>query len=113
MAKKEEAVKTVKENLGCYGPEMKPSEVKAWLMENILDNTTRGNSRISLDVWGAPGCGKTSLVKDLQKQSVEYNGKTYDGFKVVDIPIAQIEEMGDVLGFPEVFVEMEREIEEK
>lgn len=106
MAKKEEAVKTVKENLGCYGPEMKPSEVKAWLMENILDNTTRGNSRISLDVWGAPGCGKTSLVKDLQKQSVEYNGKTYEGFKVVDIPIAQIEEMGDVLGFPVEEIEL-------
>lgn len=44
--------------------------------------------------------GKTSLVKSLANTPVEWNGKKYDGFKVVDIPLAQIEEMGDILGYP-------------
>lgn len=44
--------------------------------------------------------GKTSLVKSLASTPVEWNGRHYDGFQVVDIPLAQIEEMGDVLGYP-------------
>ena len=40
---------------GCYGSQVKPSEMKQWLIENILDNIGR-KTRISLNVMGAPGC---------------------------------------------------------
>lgn len=56
---------------------------------------------------------KTSCIKQLAKTPIEYKGKKFDGIKVVDIPLAQIEEMGDLLGLPETFVEMEREIPDK
>ena len=97
-------------NLGCYGPEMKPSEIKAWLIENILDNTMREkNCRITLNIWGAAGISKTSLVKSLEHYPIEYNGKKYDGFQIVDMPISQIEEMGDVTGFPVEEIEVIKE----
>lgn len=84
---------------GCYGSRVLPSVAKKWLIENILDNTER-DIRVTLDFWSVPGIGKTSIVKSLEHYPVDYKGKHYDGFKVIDIPIAQVEEMGDVLGFP-------------
>lgn len=42
---------------GCYGPKMKPSQVKEWIVENVIDNIERqNNKRITLDVMGVPGC---------------------------------------------------------
>ena len=84
---------------GCYGSQVKPSEMKQWLIENILDNIGR-KTRISLNIMGPPGIGKTDIVKSLENEPIEWNGRHYDGFKVIDIPLAQIEEMGDVLGYP-------------
>lgn len=52
---------------------------------------------------------KTACIKQLTKIPVEYKGKKYDGIKIVDIPLAQIEELGDVLGLPETFVELEKD----
>lgn len=75
------------------------SEVRQWLLDNILDNMNR-DTRVTLNIWSMPGVGKTSLVKSLEHYPLEWNDKQWDGFKVVDIPLAQIEEMGDVLGFP-------------
>ena len=46
---------------GCYGSHIHPSQVKEWLMENIMDNIDR-NPRITLNVMGAPGC----VFKDTQ-----------------------------------------------
>ena len=40
---------------GCYGKQVKPSQVKDWLIDNILDNIGR-NPRITLNIMGAPGC---------------------------------------------------------
>ena len=94
---------------GCYGSQVSPSVVKQWLIDNIMDNTNR-DVRITLSIMGAPGTSKTELVKSLATTPIEYNGVKYDGFQIVDIPLAQIDEQGDVLGFPEVFIEMEREV---
>lgn len=97
---------------GCYGDKCKPSEIKNWLLEAMKDNFGRKN-RFTLNIWGAPGGGKTSLVKSLQHEKVLFNGKEFNGVEVIDIPLAQIEEMGDVLGLPETFVEMEKDGEKK
>ncbi len=84
---------------GCKGSWVKMSQVKQWLLDNILDNMNR-ETRITLNIWSTPGVGKTSLVKSLEKHPLTWKNKKWDGFKIVDIPLAQIEEMGDVLGFP-------------
>ena len=105
MSEKEKTKKDVL-SMGCYGYKAKPSEVKEWLIENILDNAKRDRNKISLNVWGQPGCSKTSLVKSLENYPVEYNNKKYNGFEIVDIPLSQVEEMGDILGFPIEEIEM-------
>lgn len=84
---------------GCYGSRVLTSEVKNWLIANITDNMDRA-VRVTLNIWSTPGVGKTSLVKSLAGEPVIWNGKTWDGYEIIDIPLAQIEEMGDVLGFP-------------
>lgn len=84
---------------GCYGERIYTSEVKRWLVDNIKENMSR-TIRVTLNIWSAPGVGKTSLVKSLANEKVQWQNKTWDGFKIIDIPLAQIEEMGDVLGFP-------------
>jgi hypothetical protein len=111
MAKEKESRNNVIEDAlkGCYGSRATPSAVKQWLIDNILDNVER-DVPITLNVMGAPGTSKTALVKSLATTPIDWDGKHYDGFEIIDIPIAQVEEMGDVLGYPEVFVEMERDI---
>ncbi|MBQ9338670.1 MAG: hypothetical protein IJS14_15385 [Lentisphaeria bacterium] len=84
---------------GCKGSREHFSKVKEWLLDNVRDNMDR-TTRVTLNIWSAPGVGKTSMVKELANVPVDWNGKHWDGFKIVDIPLAQIEEMGDVLGFP-------------
>lgn len=84
---------------GCYGSRLKPSEVKNWLVNNIMGNIER-DVRVTLSIMGCAGTSKTSLVKSLANTPVDWDGKHYDGFKIVDIPLSQIEEMGDILGFP-------------
>ena len=84
---------------GCYGSHIVPSQVKEWLVENIMSNIDR-DTRITLNIMSCPGVGKTTIVKSLANTPVEWNGKKYDGFKIIDIPLAQVEELGDVLGYP-------------
>ena len=110
MSVSEKKEKTVDFTKGCYGPKLKISEVKKWLLDGINDNLEREKGRFSLNIWGAPGVGKSALVKALENETFEWNGKKFDSVKVVDIPLAQIEEMGDILGLPETYVEMEREV---
>ena len=101
MAKKEEMRNNVLADSlkGCYGSQVLPSAVKQWFIDNIMDNIER-EVRVTLNCMSCPGVGKTSIVKSLATTPIDWNGKHYDGFKVIDIPLAQIEEMGDVLGYP-------------
>lgn len=98
---------------GCYGSQMKNSEVKQWLLDNIKDNMAREKERITYSIWGLAGVGKTTLVKNLKKEKVTFNGKTFDGFEIIDIPLAQIEEMGDILGLPTEMMMVEKENQQK
>ncbi|MDD2498907.1 MAG: hypothetical protein PHY90_12390, partial [Desulfitobacteriaceae bacterium] len=97
---------------GCYGDKCKPSEIKQWLLSAVTDNFGRKN-RFTVNIWGAPGGGKTSLVKSLKNEKITFKGKEFDGVEVIDIPLAQIEEMGDILGLPETFIEVEKDGEKK
>ena len=62
---------------GCYGSHIHPSQVKEWLVDNIMENMNR-NPRITLNIWGAPGCSKTDVVKSLAHTPVEWNGRNYE-----------------------------------
>ena len=61
---KEQAMAGMKEGMnsaikdalkGCYGSHIHPSQVKEWLMDNIMDNINR-KDKIALDIWSCPGC---------------------------------------------------------
>ena len=96
---------------GCYGSRAKPSKVKAWILKNIKENIEslkKGNSRSTLSIWGAPGTSKTSIVKQLSSEQIEFDGKMME-IQIIDVPLAQIEEMGDVLGFPVEEIEVKNE----
>lgn len=96
---------------GCYGSRAKPSKVKTWILKNIKENIEslkKGNSRSTLSIWGAPGTSKTSIVKQLSSEQIEFDGKMMD-IQIIDVPLAQIEEMGDVLGFPVEEIEVKNE----
>lgn len=64
---------------------MKANEIKK-LITKLVQLSTMGK-RYSLCIWGPHGIGKTALVKSLP-------------YPVTDIPLAQIEEMGDIHGLP-------------
>ena len=96
---------------GCYGKISKASEIVKFIDRLTQDNFERcdkGQPRWTGNIWGHPGVGKTSLVKDLKNIPVTFRGEEYDGYEIVDIPLAQIEEMGDILGVPEDFIEMKK-----
>jgi len=110
MAKEKKEVEKNDSYFGCYGQHLKPSEVKEFILNAIQDNIDRGNkNRFTLDIWGCAGCGKTSIVKQLENERFTMNGKEFEGVKVVDIPLAMLDEQGDVIGLPETFVEMEKD----
>jgi len=55
---------------------------------------------VSFMIWGEPGIGKTQFLKDLSHTPVQIGDKVYQGIKIVYIPVAQLEEMGDFHGLP-------------
>ncbi len=98
---------------GCYGAKSSGKEIQAWVKELCEDNFEKeklNQKRWAGNVWGLAGMSKTAMIEEFRNIPVTYNDKQYAGFEVISIPMAQIEEMGDVLGCPEDFVEMEREI---
>ena len=93
---------TADKTRGCYGLAVKPQTVQEWILDGIKTNIRRqqqGMPRATYNIWGQPGCGKTSVVKQLSSREVDFNGGK-ENIRVVDVPLAQIEEMGDILGFP-------------
>lgn len=95
---------------GCYGLVSKPSEIKDWLMSCVDSNfDVPDEERWACMIWGNAGQGKTSVVKQMESQPVTFRGKKYSGFEVIDVPIAQAEELGDLTGLPESEIEMEKD----
>lgn len=87
---------------GCYGAKATASEIREWIKTSLIRNIERRNAGLppcSINIWGPPGFGKTSIVKSLVNDKVEMSGQS-QAIRVIDIPLAQIEETGDLLGFP-------------
>jgi hypothetical protein len=78
-----------------YGARVKADGLERFLQQTLAYNVKVGEKdqqkrKIVPCVWGAPGIGKTSIIKQLVDEDTE----------VVDIPLAQFEEMGDLHGLP-------------
>lgn len=88
---------------GCYGSRVSYRALGKFLKQNFALNASlneEGHPRFAQCIWGHRGVGKTSIVKEFNRVPVEFNGTHYDGYHVVEVPIAQIEEMGDFHGVP-------------
>lgn len=112
--KKEEQFNVTYE--GCFGEQCKASQIVDFLVRLCEKNFVRPlTERWSANIWGHAGVGKTSLVKDMEKMPVmfqpSYEKKPieFSGYKIVDIPLAQIEEMGDILGVPDDWVLIQKD----
>lgn len=103
MAKESENVKK-NEYEGCYGEVLAPNEVKEFLLNIFKINEKseeKGQARWSACNWGHRGVGKTAVAKQLADHPIIWRGKKYPGYKVISVPIAQFEEMGDLHGMPD------------
>ena len=89
---------------GCYGSQVVYSDMIAFMEDAFrvnLESERLGAGRFSTCVWGHSGIGKTEIIKQLASRPVTWNGKDYPGYRVIDVPLAQFEEMGDLHGMPE------------
>ena len=102
---------------GCYGDKVAVHDLRAFLKDVFAVNQEAedegSDERFATCIWGHSGIGKTAVVKQHCKEPVEWNGKKYDGYNVIDVPLAQFEEMGDLHGMPERHVLMTKENGEK
>lgn len=99
--------------LGCYGFRGNHSDLSDWLEDFInmsfVDEKETPSERWVACIWGQPGIGKTSYVNYLKSVPVDWNGKCYEGWDVIAVPAAQLEEMGDIHGLPEKCVYVKKE----
>lgn len=73
---------------------MKIEEAKTlinYLLDNNLKLIEKGQTKISIELTGAPGVGKTSILKEIADER---------GAKYVRIELASLEEIGDLIGLP-------------
>ena len=85
---------------GCYGPKMEATEIKKFLTRFVEGNKKleqAGYPKQVSVIWGHAGIGKTDVAKSFREE----------GYEVVHLPLAQIEEMGDILGFPGMFIKIQ------
>jgi len=78
-----------------YGIEAEPEQVLAFLKHVIttnIENVKKGYAKYTTCIWGPKGIGKTALVEQLPEHGVVKHVKI--------IAMAEIEEMGDILGLP-------------
>jgi len=97
---------------GCYGAKCSGNQIIDWITTLCSDNFDKdenGQKRWAGSIWGMSGLSKTAVVESFANRPVNYKGKQYDGYEVISIPVAQVEEMGDILGVPEDFIEMEKD----
>ncbi len=79
-----------------YGSKSTANEVESFINHMIRVNEKAlegGRKRIPLCIWGRHGIGKTELVEAFAKEN---------GYAFSYIAPAQFEEMGDLLGLPQV-----------
>lgn len=73
---------------------MKIEETKKiinYLLDNNLELVKKGQHKISIGIEGAPGIGKTAVVKELAEER---------GAEFIRIELASMEEVGDLAGMP-------------
>lgn len=88
---------------GCLGEKMNHVDLAShieWFCKMNLKKAEKGIKKSCQCIWGHPGLGKTEIAKSMSESPIEYNGVTYSGWRVVDVPIAQFEEMGYFHGVP-------------
>ena len=78
-----------------YGPRISPRDVPDLVLANYWANLDTPETQTAFCLWGAPGVGKTSILRALCDCPVEYDGKKFDGFKIVYLPLAFFEEKGE------------------
>lgn len=61
---------------GCYGSEVKPSQVKQWLIDNIMDNIGR-ETKITLNIMSCPGCVFKDTLITVKKISNDNGHKIF------------------------------------
>lgn len=110
--KKKEAAEKETTFDGCYGEQVVYSDLNKFLADAFIANNMgedSGSERFATCIWGHSGIGKTALIKQHCSKPVEWKGKRYPGYKVIDVPLAQFEEMGDLHGMPSRHVLMTKE----
>lgn len=95
---------------GCYGKTCTSSEIKEFLQDcfNFNDATSGRQPKFATCIWSSPGIGKTALIKSFLDNPIVWEGKEYPGYDVRDVPLAQFEEMGDLMGMPDRFIHMKK-----
>ena len=95
---------------GCYGSKEPQSKIKEFILNTWKDNCLMEENNLPkfvVNIWGAAGYAKTACVKSFKDIEVDYKGSKKK-FQIVDIPLGQTEEMGDILGVPESFIEIKK-----
>lgn len=96
---------------GCYGSVETAETIEKWVLNLITQNFER-KARAVGNIWGPAGVGKSAIIKSLSDKTINFKGKE-SCISIIDIPLAQIEEMGDVLGMPDSYVELKKGEERK
>jgi hypothetical protein len=79
-----------------YGAEITSERLQKLMKHQFQRNRQllrRGLAGLPLCIWGAHGIGKTQLVRDFAKANQ---------WKIVSLAPAQFEEMGDLIGMPQI-----------
>lgn len=85
-----------KHNYLFYGTRCNATEVERFIEHNLSMNAlaeAKGRKKTPLCIWGRHGVGKTELVEALAKRK---------GYQWAYIAPAQFEEMGDLVGMPQI-----------
>jgi hypothetical protein len=97
---------------GCYGTQVANHDLCLFLKDAFTSNRESeeegSDERFAACIWGHSGIGKTALVKQLCNEPVMWEGKEYPGYNVIDVPLAQFEEMGDLHGMPSRYVKVSK-----
>lgn len=102
----------IDEYFGCYGSKISTSQVQKYIIQDMRQNFDR-EQRFSSMIWGKCGCSKTSSIRELTNYPIQYKGKVYDGIKVIYIATAQLEQLGDIIGMPQTYVQVIKGIQSK